>query len=262
MDLRLSVSKTKTFLHCKLQYKYLYLEKLPRKEHDFHTFGKLLHKVLEDFHLAYINGSLEPYNIEMGNAFKKALQEYSGKINKEQKKEAKEIATEYLKQITANKKSGKIPTFLAAEKDFSLKIENNDSAIILNGCIDRTQIDTDGVIHVADYKTTKNKKYLQNDWFQLLTYALVLYTEDPSITKIRGSYILLRHNLESITKEFSIDEILEARESYFKYAEQILNEKEFGPSPSFLCRWCDAYNVCKSGGYSVEKDMNFGETDW
>ena len=70
-DLRLSVSKTKTFLDCKAKYKFCYIEKLPRKDWDFHTFGKFCHKVLEDFHNAYVkNNSTEPFNIEMGKAFK------------------------------------------------------------------------------------------------------------------------------------------------------------------------------------------------
>jgi RecB family exonuclease len=258
--LKLSVSKTKTFIDCKKKYNYVYNLKLPRKEFEYHTFGKFCHKVLEDFHNAYIiNKSEKPFNVEMGIAFKAASIEYKEKMTPEMKKECWEIINQYLKLITSDKKNNLSANVIACEKNFDLVI---DGRIQLNGMIDRIQIDSDGVPHVADYKTTKNKKYLKDDWFQLLTYAYILLSEDPSIKKVRASYILLRHNFEYITKEFSASEILKVKDKYLDYANEIDKEVEFPANPKILCRYCEYAPLCVEGKAMLEPSKIYGEVDW
>jgi CRISPR/Cas system-associated exonuclease Cas4 (RecB family) len=243
-QLRLSVSKTKTFLDCRAKFKFSYIEKLPKKDWEHHTLGKFCHKVLEDFHVAYIEGSTEPYNVIMQKAFKAAVVEYKAAMTPEMKKECWVMIDKYLKIVSDDKKNNTGANVIACEKNFELLV---DDKVLLNGMIDRIQIDGDGVLHVADYKTTKDKKYLKDDWFQLLTYCFIMINEDPSITKVRASYILLRHNFEYITKEFSVPEIMTVQDKYLQYADQILSEKEYKPTTSGLCRFCDYLNLCPEG---------------
>ena len=117
-DLRLSVSKTKTFLDCKAKYKFCYVEKLPRKEWDFHTFGKFCHRALEWFHQQYIEGCLLPYNITMADAFKVSWAEFKDKMTPEMKKECWDILNQYLKLITKDKQNGLPANVIAVEKRF------------------------------------------------------------------------------------------------------------------------------------------------
>jgi CRISPR/Cas system-associated exonuclease Cas4 (RecB family) len=259
--IRLSVSKTKTFVDCKAKYKYVYVEKLPRKDWEFHTFGKFCHKVLEDFHNAYIeHDSVQPYNIEMGNAWKSAWKEYKEAMTPDMKKDCWAIIDQYLRKICAEKKSADcIPNVISCEKKFEINIDNK---IILNGMIDRIQIDADGVIHVCDYKTVKNKKYLKNDFFQLLTYAYVIISEDPSVQRVRASYILLRHDFEYITVEFTVPEILKIRETYLEYADKMQTETEFTPNPTALCNFCDYLNLCPEGKTKSFNQNIYGEVNW
>jgi len=258
-DLRLSVSKTKTFLDCKAKYKFSYIEKLPKKDWSFHTFGKFCHKVLEDFHNAYINGSSKPLNVEMGTAYKSALSEFGAQMDAEMKKECWDIINKYLKIISDDKKNNLSANVLACEKPFNFEVVPN---LILNGMIDRVQLDADNVIHVCDYKTVKNKKYLKNDFFQLLTYAYVIVNEDPSIKKVRASYILLRYDFEYITTEFEIDEILKVKDKYVEYARQMNLETEFLPNPTVLCRYCDYAPLCPEGKKMLEPSKVYGEVTW
>jgi len=258
-ELRLSVSKTKTFSDCKKKFEFSYIIKLPRKEFSYHTFGKFAHKILEDFHMAYVDGSKEPYHIIMSKAFKTAVEEYKEKLTPDMKKEGWDIVNEYLKMVSKNKNNNLPLNVIACEKNFELPIAEN---IILNGMIDRIQLDGDNVLHVADYKTTKNKKYLKDDWFQLLTYAYVLHQEDPSITKVRASYVLLRHNFEHITKVFNIDDILQVKDKYIDYASKILNEKEYAPNPSWQCRYCEYLDICEEGKKYANPQLTYGETTW
>jgi putative RecB family exonuclease len=259
-ELRLSVSKTKTFIGCKAKYKFTYIEKLPRKDWEFHTFGKFCHMVLEEFHLAYLRDSSQlPFNVEMGKAYKKALVEYKDKLTPDMNKECWAIIDKYLRLVSGKQKNNLSANVIAVEKDFDFEVAEN---IILNGKIDRIQIDDDNVLHVADYKTTKNKKYIKDDWFQLLTYAYVIITEDPSITKVRASYILLRHDFEFVTKEFSVPEIMKVKDQLIGYARQIRTEKDFKPNPTALCNYCDYLNSCPEGKTKAYNQNIYGEVSW
>jgi RecB family exonuclease len=253
------VSKTKTFIDCKKKFQYAYIEKLPRKDWEHHTFGKFCHKVLEDFHNAYINGSTEPFNKTMSQAYKDAIVEYNDKMTPEMKKDCWKIIDQYLRNITQAKKDNSLPNVLACEKSFDIPLSEKVS---LNGMIDRVQLDADNVVHVCDYKTVKNKKYLKNDFFQLLTYAYIMINEDPSIQKIRASYILLRHDFEYITAEFSASEINQIKDKYLDYAQQILEEKEYPPNPTPLCGYCDYLNLCPQGKSKVFDQHIYGEVAW
>jgi len=252
--LRLSVSKSKTFGDCAKKYKFAYIEKLPQKEFSFHTFGKFVHKVLEDFHSEYINGSNEKFNTVMSKAFKAAKSEF--KLANEMQKEAYDIIDAYLKLLVINNDVKKV---ISVEKKFDFAISDK---VVLNGMIDRIQLDDDGILHVADYKTTKNKKYLKNDWLQLLTYAYVIWSENQNIKNIRGSYILLRHNFEYITKDFSLEEILEVKNKYETYAKQIEEERLWTAAPTRLCEYCSYLDICDEGRAAVRPKISIGKTAW
>lgn len=260
--LDLSVSKTKTFADCKAKYRFQYIQKLPKKEWEHHVFGTFCHEILENFHKMIIDGRDDKFSVIMTEAYRAALENWKEKVTKEQLVEVKSIFKIYLAKIEKQKEEGTLPNVLSVEKNFYINI---DDSVLLTGFIDRVQIDHDGMLHVADYKTTKNKKYL-NDYFQLLTYAFALCLEDPSIKRVRASYILLRHNFDPIQKEFDREEIFSIEKKYIKYAEDIRNEKIFVPKASYLCKYCDFLEECKEGKKFVDRISggisSFGKTDW
>jgi len=258
-ELRLSVSKTKCFEQCKKQFEFNYILKFPKKERDYHVLGKFCHGVLEWFHKQYIEGCLLPYNITMTDAFKATWEEYKEKMTPEMKKECWAIVDQYLRLVSSNKRDGKPFNVLAVEKRFELPLAGN---IILNGAIDRVQLDDDDVLHVSDYKTTKNKKYLKDDWFQLMTYGMVLLNDQPDLKKIRVSYILLRHNFEYITKEFSAAELKGAEKKFIEYATQIRGAKEYPATTSALCNFCDFQEHCVEGKSMSRDNSMYGEVSW
>lgn len=261
LSLSLSVSKVKTFKDCKAKFRFAYVEKLPRKEWDFHIFGKFLHEILENFHKILIIDPAKAIHVVMTDCFAASSENWKGKITDEQKKESMGILSTYLKMLNEEVQSGTAPVFMEAEKDFYIDI---DGKILLNGYIDRIQIDPDGVLHVADYKTTQNKKYLKKDFFQLLTYAFVMCLKDPNLQKVRTSYILLRHNFEKIIKEFTREEIMAVESEFLAYADSITSEKLYRAKTSPLCNYCDYLESCEAGKSFVNKDdiTKFGETSW
>lgn len=258
-SLSLSVSKAKTFKDCKAKFRFCYVEKLPRKEWDFHVFGKFLHEILELFYRKVIDGAKEAPNVVLSAAWKEAFANWKEKLTPVQIQEAKEICILFLKDLASSKTP---PTITDVEKPFYIDI---DGKVLLNGFIDRVQIDSDGVLHVSDYKTTKNKRYLKNDYFQLLTYAFVMCLEDPLIKKVRTSYILLRHGFETLVKEFDREEIMQIEQSFLDYADQINSEKLFRPNPTRLCSYCDYLDNCDAGQKMMGKDYvskKFGDDTW
>ncbi len=258
-ELRLSVSKCKTYENCHKKYQFAYILKYPQKDEDYHVLGKFCHKILEDFHNEYINGSQEPYHEVMSKAFKNACVEYKERMMPEMKKECFVLIDKYLKIITDDKKNNLSANVISCEKSFNLNITDD---VILRGVIDRIQIDSDDIIHIGDYKTTKNKKYLKEDWLQLLTYAYVILLEQPDLKKIRASYILLRHDYEYITKEFYPEEILKVKDTYIEYANQIRNEKDFKADPKWFCNYCPFLEHCKEGLAKVKPSLISGEVPW
>ena len=247
--LRLSVSKTKTYIDCSKKYKFSYVLKLPRKERDYLTYGKFIHQILEDYHRELLEGCKDRKHIIMGRVYKKALDEYGSKLTQEQKDEGFALVQKYLeKQAKDKKETG--ASVISVERNFELHI--TDSLTVI-GMIDKIQYDADKVIHVIDYKTTKNKKYLKNDWFQLLTYCYVLLTEQPNLEEIRASYVLLRHDFEYITKTFKKDEILEIKSKYEDYAKTIRSDSVYDPNPTALCGWCDYLDQCEEGKKHIIK---------
>lgn len=245
VDMTLSVSKAKTFDEegggCRKKFKYCYIDKLPRISRDFHIFGSFLHQVLENFHQDLLDHpeKEEDWKAALWQGWDAAYEEYSEKLTGLQVKDGQKIINEYVEIL---EEEG-LPNIVANEKAFYINL--NDK-VLLNGFIDRIQIDPDGVLHVADYKTTKDPKYLK-DFFQLITYSYALMLEDESIKRIRASFILLRHSFDYITQEYTRDEVMPVAEKFLKYAYAIEDEKLFRPNPQFLCKYCDYIEYCKEG---------------
>ncbi len=268
---KLSVSKAKTFKQCKRKYKFGYIDKLPKKKQDFQIFGSFLHQVLEYFCGEIISGYNGPDNVLMKKSFDKALNTlildnkpeegtYKDHITKEQKTESFEILKGYLVKRFNDRKKEKLPTFLHVEKPFNIDIDGN---VLVNGFIDLIQTDLDGVLHVADYKTSKSKRYLKNDFMQLKTYAYAMCLEDPNLEVVRCSYIMLRFNFESIVVEFKREDVMTMEKEFEEYAELINKEKLFRATTSPLCGYCDYMEKCPEGRQKVGLvDSNFGEVSW
>ncbi len=257
----LSVSKAKTFEDCKAKFRYGYIQKLPRKTWDFHVFGKFAHEALERFHQRIIEGSKEPYHYLMTLSFKETSDTWKDKISFEHRKDIWNILNGYLKQLSEQENDGTLADVIEVEKQFYIDI---DGKVLLNGFIDRIQMDSDGVMHVTDYKTSKSKRYLAKDFLQLKTYAYVMCASDPSIKKIRTSYMMLRHNCDLIVKEFKRKDIMKIEDTFIKYAESINKEKLWRPTTSPLCSYCDFLTYCDEGLESVRKtkQIKFGVSEW
>lgn len=234
--IKISASSTKTYSQCQLRYRYQYLDHAERKEFDHFTLGNICHKALEIFHKEYKNGDNLPQL--MTQSFKK-VRKMKGYKNtkKELLLEAKSLLDDYLVAVSTD-----MPNVKSVEKSFSIKL-NKD--LTVRGFLDRVDILESGRFHIADYKTTKNTKYL--DTFQLLTYGLWLMEEYPKVDIFDASYILLRHQSKLQTYTFNKKDIEGCRKKLIEYGDNIRNSiknNQWPANPNVLCQWCDFREIC------------------
>lgn len=257
-----SVSKIKTFDPksggCHLKFYRGYIERLPKKEWDFHFFGKFCHRVLELFHKTTIDNpekikDSEFLSFAMAHQKDEGLKEFGEKLTEEQKLECFKIFDTYLAQFYELQQKENVSQILAVEDEFFIDL---DGKVLLQGVIDRIDLDHDGIRKCADYKTAKDMNFLEKDDFQLLTYCFVDYLRHPEATKFRGSYIMLKHDCQEIKFEYSPEKVIPIGEKFLAYAEEIQKEKLFRPNPTPLCSYCDFNDqtLCPEG-YSMTKMM-------
>lgn len=238
--LKVSASSMKTFDQCPKKYFYNYIAREPKKQWDHFDLGNLCHKVLEIFHETYMNegapgGSLSKL---MGHSFAEGRKEFVHAKN-DIIVEAKNLIEGYLKYVSQNG----MPHVKGVETSFKLNITDD---ILVRGYLDRVDIlPKNGIFHIVDYKTTKNKRYLEP--FQLLIYGLWLQSEYPDIKEYKASYVLLRHGSSSKSYNFNREDLEKVKKKIIHFAESIRVsdlEDNWLPIPGPLCNWCDFKKLC------------------
>lgn len=271
LPLSLSVSKIKTFKSCKLKFKFGYILKIKVEgpEREYLILGKFIHGVLEEFHKKQMEGNTDPDHVLMKYCFLHAKNPEREKLTVEQKDVCFKYLGQYLKVIGKEKEDGTFPEILSVEQDFFINLDNK---ALMVGFIDRVQKDIDGTIHVTDYKTTEKVEYLERDLFQLKVYGYVMCLKDPSIKKIRCSYMLIKHEFRCFVKEFSRDELLLMENELFESIDKINAEELYKPTLSPLCKYCDYLDLCEDGQKYVKEQEerkerfarkpSHGESSW
>lgn len=237
----LSPSRIKVFKQCPRKFFYTYHEKLPRKEWEHFDVGTLVHGALEFFHEQYRTDEI---NVKTNPLMSQSFRKQFDKMQEEENRtlspkvvlEAKNILKGYLRGIKENGIGAEI---LSLEQDFELEL-NKDYNI--KGVVDRIDRDKDGIIHIKDYKTNKNHKYMEP--FQLQAYGIYAFSKYPDINRFRASYIMLRFDGMPLTYEFNKEDIDKITKTIISYGDKITEEKRWVPRPSRLCDYCDFKDIC------------------
>jgi len=234
--IKLSASSVKTYDQCPKKYFFNYIERAPKKDWVHFDLGNLCHKALEIFHQVNMKKPVpkKEWNKLMGKCFGKARKKYP-RLNDDLLKEAKDLLKDYL---TALKKSG-MPNVQGVETDFSFNITDD---VLIRGFLDRYDVMKDGRFHIIDYKTTKSVQYLDEE--QLLIYGLWLRKQHPDIESFRGSYLLLRHDSNLKSYDFTIEDVDKIEKKLINYASKIRDDDVWVPVPTRLCNWCDFKDIC------------------
>ena len=260
MDINhISVSRKKCYDKCQQQYKYKYHEKIkPDKEEPFHfTYGKLIHKIAEEYVLRKGKDTL----LEIGEELMKGKMEMEPGVLA-----PKTLPEDYQKKYKKHLKAvqnltDRIGFGGITEHEFKYDLDPpNDRCV--TGFIDRLII-KDGKAFIIDYKTTKkgkwrvNKKTVKQD-LQLRCYARVVQKEfgiEPENIKA-ALYYLEGENLIAASYSSASLALVEADLlDTFKDVEASDPQKVWG-KVGWHCKFCDFNNICpffKSSGFFQSK---------
>ncbi len=243
--LKLSYSSVSVYEKCPLQYKFLYVDKLPTIPTPALSFGESLHSALEWFysgdtpHPPTLQQLLEKLDeLWVSEGFQCLRADCHGnEIDQEEKYKAhaREVLTAF---YYANAPNFRLP--LALEHRFSLDL----GEFVLTGRIDRVDRHPDGSYEIIDYKTNRRLPTLDQlrEDLQLPIYQFAA-GEIWGITPAKLTFYYLLPNqrystggLDSERVEKSINRIREIA--------QRIQEGHFQPSRNPLCPWCDFNQHC------------------
>ena len=249
--IRLSVSKAKTFEHCRRQYYYQYILKLPKEVREHNAAGSLVHLVLETFFKAWIAAK---YQGDMKALLQGCWSECS--VSKEYEFAlkfnlvglAKQYVISYFKSYIDVEIKQTIP--LECEPKFTLPIDISPTlGIEVIGYIDRIDKVNEKTIRVLDYKTVGKVQYLDN--FQLGIYVAACMAGPYKGYDFEAAYILLKHGNKLRFMPDAGSAYLECLDKMVKVAldiESVTAGTQYNWPPHYtpLCNWCDYKLRCQN----------------
>ena len=238
--LKLSPYAIGIYEQCPRRYRYQYIERLIgryRKPWPWLTMGANIHHTLAQFL------SVVPVAERTVATIEKLLRDQwrrsrEGFADSEQEREYGERALVQVRWFASTQPVDVRP--LMIERFHEAPVGEN---LILRGRIDRVDEDSDGGLHVIDYKTGKIPEH--PDTFQLLQYALIL----PRVLGqpvSHASYLYLGGG-EWRTIQIEADHVEKARGAVLSIAARIRRETEFPVRVGSLCRFCDFLELCEPG---------------
>ncbi|MDD3474844.1 MAG: PD-(D/E)XK nuclease family protein, partial [Candidatus Dojkabacteria bacterium] len=245
---RVSYSQLNTYEDCPKKYKYSYVLKIPSKPHASLSFGTTIHNTLKDFYTLVKESNEGLEGIVEKPDEKKLLELYEthwipiGYDSKAHEKKRKSFGKIILKEFYHNLYSEDQRPY-RLEESFSVHVGES----VFVGKIDRIDIVDDSgeklKVEIVDYKTgkVKNDANIKKD-LQLPLYALFA-EEKLGLEVVGAKYVFIEHG-EVVSVDVSDDRKVQARERIVEIIDKI-KEKNFSPTPGYLCRYCDYNVVCE-----------------
>lgn len=255
----ISVSRKKCYDTCAQQYKYRYHLKVPRpgEEPFFFTYGKIIHKIAEEY--VRLKGEKS-----VGDISKEVMR---GKIEIDPDTIApKELPDEYKRKFTRHLKAiqnltDKIGFDGELEYGFKYDLDPPNKKHVV-GFLDRLII-RNGKAWIIDYKTTKKGKFRVNEKtvkqdLQLRAYARVVQTEfniKPENIKAALYYLEGENIIAATYSEASLALVEQDLLDAYNTIERADADKVWG-RVGWHCKFCDYESICpfyKKGGGGTGK---------
>jgi DNA helicase-2/ATP-dependent DNA helicase PcrA len=254
---KFSFSQLAAFSTCPLQYKFAFILKIPASTDKASLiFGRALHNTLYNFLLPSLSESkrFQESLFPDDTAKKKAAESITekrlldlyqefwqtdGYKNKQERDAYQKKGLEALKKFFVSYQAVPPKEILFLEKKFSFRIGGD----IIKGAIDRVDRLQDGSLEVVDYKTGKSKEKLEfKDKRQLILYQIFL--EEFLNEKVSQlSYYYLETG-EKLSFKATAKETEKLRSGVMEEIAAIKN-RDFTPTPSPMCGFCDFNTICE-----------------
>ncbi len=121
----------------------------------------------------------------------------------------------------------------------------------LRGYVDRIDVSPGGDVRVVDYKTgaTPREAFEGKALFQMKFYALVLWrTRGVVPRQLRLIYLADCDTLSYAPEPEELERFERTLQAIWTAIGRCTDAKEFRPSPSRMCDWCDHHSLCPAQG--------------
>jgi RecB family exonuclease len=237
--MRISYSAYSTYKQCPLQYKFSYIDRLPKKESHHLFFGSLVHEalhfMLKDINVRKLDDILDFYERKWDSRlFNEAKEDPVAWQHK-----GRAIITAFHQQFDPQKQE-----VLVVEDFFAVPLDDKHQ---LSGVIDRLDkkrnIHGEEALEIIDYKTGKveSQSHIHEN-IQLTAYYYAIKSRFPNVKDIQLTLYFLDPQIKrstmrdaghvDIMKQTLVDTIGKIEKQQF--------EPQIGP----LCPWCDYKEIC------------------
>ena len=237
-----SYSQLESFGVCPLQYKYLYLLKIPTTPSAAASFGESVHKTLQKFYADFQkNNSVDAdYLLKLYKKLWIPVGYESQQDEIYRKKKGEEMLIDFYNNFHDKNRS-----VIAVEKIFKIKI---DEGIFITGKIDRIDEAPGGSIEIIDYKTGRmpEEKELKKN-IQLSIYALA--ATDPGlygkkINEVKMTFYYLTE-MKKITMNRTPEDLTYVKQE-IKTGASAIKSSKFPAKVGPWCKFCQFKINCEA----------------
>ncbi|MBT3538668.1 ATP-dependent helicase [Candidatus Parcubacteria bacterium] len=262
---KFSFSQLNSYQRCPYQYKLAHILKIPMKGSAAFSFGNTIHNTLQ----AFYERVQELNNVKQASLFGMPTEKPNEtKSNGVKVPKIEELFEMYedkwigdwyksKKQRESYYKKGKdiLKLFYASQEDnwtvpvslegfFKIKVGD----YLINGRIDRIDIQEDGTLEIIDYKTGKGKEKLStDDKQQLLIYQIAAQTlpEYRNIGEV-GKLTFYYVNNDLKTSFVGKDKDMEKLQEKLLGVMKNIHDGKFTATPGkHVCKYCDFKEICE-----------------
>jgi len=249
----LSPSRAADFMTCPLLYRFRVIDKLPERPSLDAVRGSVVHKVLEGlFDLPSVDRTRDRASLMLAPAWEELLVA-DPELAEMFDTDAPDLATwlEQCRDLLERYFTLEDPQRLEpAERELHV-VTTLDSGLTIHGYIDRLDLAPTGEMRIVDYKTGKSpgERFEAKALFQMRFYALVVWRTRGVIPKMLqliylGNAEVLRYQPDEadlLATERKVDALWRA-------IKRATETREWRPSKSALCAWCDHQALCPEWG--------------
>ena len=255
-----SHSKIETFEQCKLKFKYRYIDKIVpeiAKGIEAHL-GDIIHKSLEWLYMLVLKNRIPSINDLILFYSEKWQEAYSSKmpiVNKTMTaKDYFNRGVEFLVNYYMKYHPFQDNT-IATEKRIEIDLDKTGNKKLI-GYIDRLAHNLENnEIEIHDYKTSNTimaKEKVENSR-QLTIYSLAIKEMFGKEKNVCMIWHFLAHDMKICLRKTN-EELEGVKKEIIKIIDEIERTRDFPPTKSQLCYWCEYMNICPVWNKNIKRE--------